>query len=203
MSNTLYIQTAWSILWEERELGKTSASLVWTTWRRNIVGRRWTLLQTFRNVSHLWPMWWRQRCEQTWLKRAKTLSLGCTPLYPIVKAKMRAIITNISFAMCALLIKKSNFLIAQSKLALFKLRLTSIDYSLAYITLIWNHNYNDQFSKLCIIEAYYIEEEDKVLIWKVEAGLLSYIIYSCEDVQLYFHGRIGSLSVACSRRNNR
>ena len=56
--------------------------------------------------------------------------------------------------MCALLIKKSNFLIAQSNLALFKLRLTSIDYSLAYITLIWNHNYNDQFSKLSIIDKF-------------------------------------------------
>lgn len=116
---------------------------------------------------------------------------------------MRAIITNIFSAMCALLIKKSNSLIARSNLALFKLRLTSIDYSLAYITLIWNHNHNDQFSKLSIIDAYYIEEAHEVLIWKVEAGLLSYIIYSCEDVALYFHGRIGSLSVACGRRNYR
>lgn len=157
MSNTLPIQMAWSILWKEKELGKTSASLGWTTLRRNIVGRRWTLPPTCRSVSRLWPMWWRQRWGQTWSKRAKTLNLGCTPLYPIVKAKMRAIITSIFFAMCALLIKKSNFLIAQSNLALFKLRLTSIDYSLAYITLIWNHNYNDQFSKLSIIEAYYIE----------------------------------------------
>lgn len=116
---------------------------------------------------------------------------------------MRAIIMNISFAMCALLIRKSNFLNSQSNLALFKLKLTSIDYSLAYITVISNHNYNDQFSKLCIIEAYYIEQGNEVLIWKVEAGLLSYINYSCEDVPLYFHGRVGSLSMARSRRNNR
>jgi hypothetical protein len=124
-------------------------------------------------------------------------------LYPIVKAKMRAIIMNIFSVMSALSIKKSSFLIAQSNLALFKLRLTSIDYSLAYITLIWNHNYNDQFSKLSIIEALLYWRRDEVLICRVGARLLSYIIYSCGDVSLYFHGGIGSLSVACSRRNNR
>lgn len=94
----------------------------------------------------MWPTWWPQQCERTWLKKVKTPNSECTRSYHTAKVEIPVKATNIFSATFELWITNGIFRIGDTAVASSKRRLTSTGSSLSSTT-IQPHSANDHFSQ--------------------------------------------------------